>query len=1651
MMAEAVQQIDNDDQQKQPPGVVEGLTGALKETVELQAAPGKSLGASGILDTSSRPFSSGPAIARADERVGLFDDRTLGESMEESLAQQRTGLDMQGFENAVASGQITGVADADAGKLNRMFAIVNDPKHDEAFRTSISQDIQKYLDIHNSGVAIGPKTVYGDAEGFKPTVTEEEDPKLYKKQEAVYEAQRMIYGAVAGKFDGIPGLLPEDRDILEETLTQMISTGSFTDSFQESVNENVLRGTFIYGERMFTYGLNAAIAASEYAVRGGAQIPLFFGGRAGLPYEELAEIWRKDEPTRNKIRDNWRGFLATQTGIRFLSEEMEDQLRFRLEQRLADDPERLNRILNPALLTAEGQEFLDPSGNVVRGRRQLVNEDTAQEIFNASLETITEFEQYGVALLDTAFMLFGTTKAQLAFDAKELKRVRGIIDAEIAKGGKLAARLKGRPLGQQALIMQQQQKAIKFNKNAVANALELEAAAGGIQRLRDGISNLNTELDLRRSLNGKKLTEDMPKSGFKSGEIYSFADDLEIATLEAKRDSLMTQHFRSKILMDGMPILKTTLVQALPLSAAQYIAGETLTGLTGDRLTAQGLGALAYIFAGPTIFKTAGRIGGGINSYFGNPAASVGMAIEGVANMGARLAQLDPNFFTGVIVDADMVKYRKLIESDPTRRRPGAKFGGNLTYQERKSLQFLKRLSTTLDDDGRAAVMQSLETYSKLQARIVNSFEEGSDARDQAEVAFRETFATMSNMGWMRSAAMLATSKVSANALQSERGVIEADAMQTLQRKSLDQAKLGIENLERLLKENVVDPADKTFLEDYIQTLKETARKETAALAESDAELSRKIEDLIDISTSDSFQEVSQETLDRFVAAGVRVNKRLKSDLDEAAYRNDQRARINKGLAVRAEALKKFRKDDITDRSTRHLEYVINNGVATFKGRARVGFTALDKKAAAENKTINIGPMIQELFKFAKDDPDGNATLSTFFSPEGMFFRGPMGRRVEEVFENMAGRWAESLGEEAFDAMMQNASLKTIDGKENPAYIENVSPLKLLMYHMDKSGFTGFQASPGEVMDVYAAFRDYSIGMKNGRLASQYRAYEGKVLDIVKTQAGEYYDEWQKAADLYKTEWFDRFQRMDGPGSKFLRSQKFGALGPKPRKAADGTIDIPQPKPEEPDESDFVRLFRFGYGTVDPDTLLRPLSTKINAALRNPGEENFAPLRSEVRRLIGEFANKNERGELFFDAADENSMAMYGALSTALREFVYDKWARKTIDIYESEKGLDQVVEFLPSTMRGMKEVESLMKVRLVNSDKADFVTLVDFEGMISESRKLETLIDTDDKAKQLATKAATRIQNEITRQEKVIQRVTAIGDRGLDAVNEASGIRDGAAFLKRYFETGDTRDLEALRIRARLNLSGGDLNKKTITIDRPNGESFEADIDEVIDKGISQLLIDGLLEKGKLRVIAGEVKDDAEAIQTFQAPGELAKFLEDERVFESLSGFLGADHVQGIKDLAQYMNMKSDSVFAKYDQTINNIVSGFGTNQFISRAFNIRRGMVSPQYVAAELAVAMASKAGVDLLKLAATSEDGALLMHRFMEFPEDMTKADIDNLSARIITFVTTEFGALGLEAADYFYPSLSSELGIEVDEETLIEAQDILTGAKSEETTE
>ena len=55
--------------------------------------------------------------------------------------------------------------------------------------------------------------------------------------------------------------------------------------------------------------------------------------------------------------------------------------------------------------------------------------------------------------------------------------------------------------------------------------------------------------------------------------------------------------------------------------------------------------------------------------------------------------------------------------------------------------------------------------------------------------------------------------------------------------------------------------------------------------------------------------------------------------------------------------------------------------------------------------------------------------------------------------------------------------------------------------------------------------------------------------------------------------------------------------------------------------------------------------------------------------------------------------------------------------------------------------------------------------------------------------------------------------------------------------------------------------------------------------------------------------------------------------------------------------------------------------------------------------------KAGIDMMKLAAVDENAAGLMHRFIEFPKDMTKKELDTFSTQITTFLISEAAYLGL----------------------------------------
>ena len=90
---------------------------------------------------------------------------------------------------------------------------------------------------------------------------------------------------------------------------------------------------------------------------------------------------------------------------------------------------------------------------------------------------------------------------------------------------------------------------------------------------------------------------------------------------------------------------------------------------------------------------------------------------------------------------------------------------------------------------------------------------------------------------------------------------------------------------------------------------------------------------------------------------------------------------------------------------------------------------------------------------------------------------------VNEVFEAMADRWSKSLGEE-FEGNTTKASKLHTNQMQANTFRMRAQPLDImLLLHGTGVSLPEFKATPGEVMDVFSAFRDYSVGMENDELA----------------------------------------------------------------------------------------------------------------------------------------------------------------------------------------------------------------------------------------------------------------------------------------------------------------------------------------------------------------------------------------------------------------------------------------------------------------------------------------------------------------------------------------------------------------------------------------
>jgi len=200
----------------------------------------------------------------------------------------------------------------------------------------------------------------------------------------------------------------------------------------------------------------------------------------------------------------------------------------------------------------------------------------------------------------------------------------------------------------------------------------------------------------------------------------------------------------------------------------------------------------------------------------------------------------------------------------------------------------------------------------------------------------------------------------------------------------------------------------------------------------------------------------------------------------------------------------------------------------------------------------------------------------------------------------------------------------------------------------------------------------------------------------------------------------------------------------------------------------------------------------------------------------------------------------------------------------------------------------------------------------------------------------------------------------------------------------------------------------------------------EVFNNGVLYMATNGLFARGGQGIIPGETVLDfygiKKPIRGFDNPQNITKDLRTENIKEIFEEFLGIDHRRYLDDISDLL-AKEKAASMNVDK-INGILRPMGDNEIISRAFNLARGMVSPTYVGAEIALRIASGAGVDMVRMAAGSKEASRLMAKMLKYPEKLNKVELGRMSILIQDFLLTELANMGKTIPDYYFKVFPEE---------------------------
>lgn len=1480
-------------------------------------------------------------VTEKDEVAGLPKGTELSRTAKEDIEEQRkpSGT-LQEFLGKLENNEpIPELAPEARTRLDRVYSLSKDPRFENEkskYDTIINNAFTAFQSIKKKE---GPEIPFARGDAVAVTA-DNNNLALREKQERYAEGRIEVAKIISGTFKKLNEKYPDlqlsrkDELRVEQAIIDRVTTGDFFNTLTETLSETQ-RG-LIFDLPKFS---------------GEAAIGAFIGKDMIDNGSTFTEAWDASK----EERENWvkaHKEMFNYMGGELLSDQVNSVIIEELEKQI-DKPGGITRARFKELT-----EITDPNGNVI-GQREFVSREKAEELLFESIDQLGASERFFMIYLEnilgmSTFAKLSGTAGKLALNKLE-RKVEKLRPTKV-KGDPY----KGMSLKQKAYEINREGETLALNDKFLEIGFGQQKVSNTLQRLKDQKKDLIRDRKKlpKGSLEYKKLTN----------------------TINTIRGKLFRNYTYT---LGAYPIFKEGLAISAPASLAQFAVAEYLTSGDDpllDYYSAQAMGAISYALGGRYLVKVGGNVVSNIGAIVTGKAPTLHNTMSSVLSLGSLIPGVPKQLF----LDGNIIKFEEFLKGQ----------GKRLTYKQRRAIEYVFKLAENMSEENMDLVIDSIEEYAKLEARIIKSFDANPEIKKKVENSLQTTFASLTSLGWLRGLSKVSKSNVDVSDIATLKSV---DGMTTSIIEQEEMLKLGdrsINNLKEELSKKGVNFDTNEDVGKIIRGLEAALKRGQTELIKDQTQASVLVRDTLNLILKDpKATDFTSEEFDTLINAGIKLGMKLEPDLNRGQVIEKIMNNVHKSMLERVEIMKENRLSlDYRKNVNVLTEDLMESILIRSYANGKVGYKEFDKAMEAEGKTVNVLPLLKSLIEKRSELETVKTPLSKYFTAKGNFLGGPLANKLRASLKEMGVRTLRSkFSTETIEKLKTLHRQETIIDpttkleRVNTKFIsEDADELDIAMYYSDseEDTFEAFLALPSEVMDVQAAFRNYAFRTNNIQLSREVKAFETEIDDLITEAAGDLKSMQQSAKDIYRSNIFDRLRDGSGPLSIYNKSKSDIT----PLRTEKG-----QKRPEDT---------RAVFTKESPSQLFNPIIQKVNKYIKNPDDPLLAEdIAKETKKIFTQLSDRKNFKEIF-DMDDPSSADAFNITKEVINEMVYTGWANKIVKSIETITPRAKVIlnqetggyDFKNLDIEKLNELSSLTNVKVLRNGKEVNEPLIDFAKMISDEKDIVRQM----KRHKVLQTQYNRFKNKMEARLKAVsggeQQLKALEQNYRNKLREFGKYRNPEQFFKKYVEEGDLTGIQELK---------SDL----LALGAEDIEKYSKEIDNVMTK----LVLEGLLAKGERRIQKGrffsKIDGGKSAVYAYDSPEKIIEAIDNPNTRSILNEVMDQDHINDLKDVMTYLknttqDPESVGMFPKTFKEIK-----FSTTEVLSRVYNLARGMVSPAYVASEFAVRVSLNASVDMVKMAAGDPDAAKVLKDVLLYPENMNKVKLNEFGILMQDFLVSE----------------------------------------------